>query len=478
MRTLRQYWDRIFSRRSKASVPDGPHVPGPEELEREILAISDQRQALAEEVHQVRSDFERARDEDNRKLADLEQVRRVMERARDEDHRKLTELESLNSRFESAREADSRKILDLETRLAELESERNQARDKVQALENALAESASRLKKTDLQVKDLQVNSVEQAKQIAASLSESNSRLEDTGNHVRNLEDRLTSERQAYQNALQDILGRFRRQDVRMNWTMSVAGAALLLGTVAGVILIWEIQRNATLLTSMSRDIRELVSSVNANLSLQQQPQEEKQPLADLPVTPPPIARTTVAVQPEQDAAAKPQPVAPASKATISKPVPNPYYLGSAFKNRGRPTTRDGKQDTTRGDANNFFEENAKIEGVVSLPSGVQYRVIQSGSGKSPTLADKIVVAYVGTKLDGTIFDETYTTGLSSTFSMNEVLPSWQEVLLKMEEGAEFELYIPPNLSTKGGVRKRGVLGYEPSIYLIELLEVVKESAD
>ena len=263
-----------------------------------------------------------------------------------------------------------------------------------------------------------------------------------------------------------------------MNWTMSVAGAALLLGTVAGVILIWEIQRNATLLTGMSKDIRELVSSVNENLSLQQQPREEKQPLADLPVTPPPVARTTVAVQPEQDAAAEPQPVAPASKATISKPGPNPYYLGSAFKNRGRPTTRDGKQDTTRGDANNFFEENAKIEGVVSLPSGVQYRVIQSGSGKSPTLADKIVVAYVGTKLDGTIFDETYTTGLSSTFSMNEVLPSWQEVLLKMEEGAEFELYIPPNLSTKGGVRKRGVLGYEPSIYLIELLEVVKASAD
>ena len=266
-------------------MPDDQHVPSPEELEREILAISGERQALAEEVHQVRSDFERARDEENRKLADLEQVRRVMERARDEDHRKLTELESLNSRFESAREADSRKILDLETRLAELESERNQARDKTRALENALAESASRLEKTDLQVKDLQVNSVEQAKQIAASLSESNSRLEDTGNHVRNLEDRLTSERQDYQNALQDILGRFRRQDVRMNWTMSVAGAALLLGTVAVIILTWEMQRNAVLLTSMSNDIRELVSSIDGNLSQQHKLRAEKHQMA-LPSTP------------------------------------------------------------------------------------------------------------------------------------------------------------------------------------------------
>ena len=285
MRTLRQYWDRLFSRRSKASVSDGPHVPRPEELEREILAISDERQALAEVVHQVRSDFEHARDEDNRKLADLEQVRRVMERARDEDHRKLTELESLNSRFESAREADSRKILALETRLAELESGRDQARDKTRALENALAESTSRLEKTDLQVKNLQINSVEQAKQIAASLSESNSRLENTGNHVRELEDRLTSERQDYLNALQEILGRFRRQDVRMNWTMSVAGAALLLGTVAGVILTWEMQRNAALLTGMSNDIRELVSSIDGSLSQQHKLPAEKQQMA-LPSTP------------------------------------------------------------------------------------------------------------------------------------------------------------------------------------------------
>ena len=477
MSTFRQFWGKLFSRSKEPTDADGQPTTSSEELEREILAIRGERQALAEAVQQVRSDFERARDEENRKIADLEQVRCVMERARDEDHRKLTELESLNSRFENAREADNRKILDLETRLAELESERNQARDKAQALENSLAETANRLEKTDLQVNNLQVNSVEQAKQVEASLSEANSRLEDTGNHVRELEDRLNSERQDYLNSLQEILGRFRKQDLRMNWTMSVAGAALLLGTVAGVILIWEMQRNAALLSGMSKDLKDLMSSIDGNLSLQHQPREEKQPLA-LPALPPPIARTTIAVQPEQGAAAKSQPVTPASKATISKPTLNPYYPGSEFKNRGRPTTREGKQDSTRGDANKFFEENAKVEGVVSLPSGVQYRVTKPGSGKSPTLSDKIVVAYVGTKLDGTVFDETYTTGTPSSFSMNELLPSWQEALLKMEEGAEFELYVPPNLSTKGGVRKRGVLGYEPSIYLIELLEVVREGAD
>ena len=58
---------------------------------------------------------------------------------------------------------------------------------------------------------------------------------------------------------------------------------------------------------------------------------------------------------------------------------------------------------------------------------------------------------------------------------MKEVLPSWREVLLKMEVGAEFELYTPPNLANKGGVRKRSLLGYDPSIYLIELLQVVED---
>ena len=75
--------------------------------------------------------------------------------------------------------------------------------------------------------------------------------------------------------------------------------------------------------------------------------------------------------------------------------------------------------------------------------------------------------------LDGNIFDETYTTDEAVTYSMNELQPGWREVLLKMEEGSEFELYIPGNLTASGNVRKRGMLGYEPNIYLVELLEVL-----
>jgi len=161
-------------------------------------------------------------------------------------------------------------------------------------------------------------------------------------------------------------------------------------------------------------------------------------------------------------------------KVTISKAGPESSVPDSEHKH-GRRMNRKGVRRPTRDDAKAFFEENANIEGMISMPSGVQYRVVKQGSGKSPTLSDKIVVAYVGTSLNGMVFDDTYSTGMPATLSMKEILPSWREVLLKMEAGAEFELYVPPNLANKGGVRKRSLLGYDPSIYLIELLKVVRD---
>ena len=433
-------------------MPDGQRVPRPEELEREISAISGESHALADEVHQVRSDFEHARDE---------------------DHRKLTELESLGSRFETAREADSRKIHDLERRLAELESERNQARDKARALEDSLTETTTRLESTDMQVKNLQASSVEQAKQFTASLSDASNRLEGTENHVRELDDRLKSERKDYLNTIQGMLDRFRKQDLRMNWTMSVAGFALLLGTVAGVILIWEMQKNSRLLSGMSRDIKELMVSVNGGLSMQHTPQKENRQLA-LPATPPETV-TAAITKPATGTTATAQP-APSTKATINMENLNTNYLVNAL-DRARSSSRLGTPQSRREDAKRFFENNATNEGMISLPSGVQYRIVTAGTGKSPSPSDQVVVAYVGIKPNGAVFDETYSTGIPSTFSMNEVIPGWREVLLKMQEGAEFELYVPPKLATSGGTRKRSMLGYEPNIYLIELIEVVKDGA-
>lgn len=414
---------------------DGQQVSRPEELEREISIISSEGQTLAKKVQQIRSD---------------------LEHARDEDHRKLTGIESLRNRFTTAIEAVSRKNLHLDNRIAELESKRNKAHDKARALEDALAETSTRLEKTVLQVKGMQVGMEEQAKQFKASLSDASNSLEATDNYVRELENSLKSERQDYLSTIQNMQGRFRKQDLRMNWTIAVAGFALLLGAVSGAVLIWDIQKNNRLLSGMSNDIKALMISMNEQMGMQDAQQAEQlQPASSTP------EKTVV-------------PASPSAAATISKPEPNPAFPDSAL-DRARSVNRKGIQQHTRKDAKTFFEENAKIDGVVSLPSGVQYRVVTAGSGKSPSLADKVVVSYVGIKPDGAIFDETYSDEAPMTFNMKELLPGWQEVLMKMEEGAEFELYVPPSLTTRKGVRKRGMLGNEPNIYLIELLEVTEE---
>lgn len=460
MNTLRQYWGRLFSRLKKTSDAGGQDVARPKDLEREVSAISGENRVLAEEVRRVRTDSGDASTEEHRKVVDLQQVRHDIELARSADQRKLAELEELNSNIEAARDADSKKIHDLGKQLAKLESERNQTLDKVRTLEGSLTEAASRLERAEQQIQDLQATTAEQAKQYNSILVEANKRLESTDNRVSELDQKRRNDRQEFLKTYQDMLLRFRKQDLRLNWTITAAGFAILLGTVVGAVMIWDVQRNSALLSSVSLDLKNLIASVNGQLSLQQDSQKENLQHS-LPAMLPPVPRTTLAAQPEKRTAANEQPAQLSSNATISK-------------NSGPPRDRAGIRQFTREDARRFFEENARAEGVVSLESGVQYRMINPGSGKAPTLSDKVVVAYVGIKPDGTIFDDTYMNEKPLTFSMQDVLPGWREVLLKMEEGAEFDLFLPPNLATRGGVRKRGMLGYEPSLYRIELLKVVE----
>jgi len=447
---LRRYWERIFSRLKKPSEASGRDVAGVDGLEREIAAISGKNHSLAEQVQRVRTDFERAHNEEDRKIAELEQVRAAMQ---------------------LAREADSRKLHDLETRLAETEASHKQAREQVTLLENTLAETTTRLEQTDRQIRDLQSSSVEQAKAFQTSLADANERLESADIKVKMLGSRLDSEHRHVLKTFEELHGRLRKQDVRLNWTFTAAGFALLLGTAAGAVLIWDVQKNAALLASMSQDIRELMTSVNGQLGMRHTPPQAPPQLA-LPVTPP--GSKVTAKQASGGTAVSPPSSSPS--ATVSKSESGSSSLSSAL-NRGRSVNREVKRQYTRQEARTFFMDNAKVDGVVSLASGVQYRVVKPGSGKSPSASDQVVVAYVGIKPDGGVFDETYSTGAPSTFSMKELMPGWREVLLKMQEGAEFELYVPPKLATSGGTRKRSMLGFEPSIYLIELKQVVKAGA-
>lgn len=94
-----------------------------------------------------------------------------------------------------------------------------------------------------------------------------------------------------------------------------------------------------------------------------------------------------------------------------------------------------------------FLEENKKKEGVKTLPSGLQYKVITEGSGRSPKESDTVTVNYRGTFVDGAEFDSSYKRGEPATFPVKGVIAGWVEALPLMKEGAKWQLFIPSALA-------------------------------
>ena len=106
----------------------------------------------------------------------------------------------------------------------------------------------------------------------------------------------------------------------------------------------------------------------------------------------------------------------------------------------------------TIGDANQkageaFLAENSKKEGVVTLPSGLQYKILTKGEGKVPTAEDTVSCNYRGTLLDGTVFDSSYQTGKPALFMVCGVIPGWQEALKLMPAGSKWQIFIPSQLA-------------------------------
>ncbi len=94
-----------------------------------------------------------------------------------------------------------------------------------------------------------------------------------------------------------------------------------------------------------------------------------------------------------------------------------------------------------------FLAANKSKEGVKTLPSGLQYKVIKPGTGKKPQLTDTVTVQYRGTLIDGTEFDSSLRRGAPATFEVNKIIPGWTEALQLMQEGAKWQLFIPSNLA-------------------------------
>ena len=104
-----------------------------------------------------------------------------------------------------------------------------------------------------------------------------------------------------------------------------------------------------------------------------------------------------------------------------------------------------GEKNQKEGDA--FLAENKKKEGVITLPSGLQYKVIKAGSGNKPKATDNVSVHYQGTLTNGTEFDSSYRRGQPVSFPVNGVIPGWTEALQLMEVGAKWQVVIPSNLA-------------------------------
>ena len=100
-----------------------------------------------------------------------------------------------------------------------------------------------------------------------------------------------------------------------------------------------------------------------------------------------------------------------------------------------------------KAEGENFLAENAKKEGVKTLPSGLQYKVLREGDGRKPSATDKVEGHYEGTVIHGEVFDSSYRRGETATFGLNQVIKGWTEGLQLMQEGAKYRFFIPYNLA-------------------------------
>jgi hypothetical protein len=340
-------------------------------------------------------------------------------RAGGEPGNTVVQLERVRDRFSTAGKAETARMASMEQRLAELETEHAATQRQLQIVE-----------------KDLAVTGTD---------------LENTHARVNTLAQELEDGRRLYLQTVQETQLQLRKQDMRLNWLTLVSAFALLLAVVACAILIWDVQKNASLLAAMSADIKQLVLSVDRQDGQSQSAAQDTQ--AGEAGTPhmklPPL--------PDRSSMPSPAPLQP-----IPEFLPAPDEIPA------------GMDAAPVDEIRQFFERNATMPGIVSLPSGVQYRVVKPGNGRSPDLDDWVVVDYLGMTRDGSIFDNTYDSGQRAIFGMDGLLPGWQEPLLQMQEGAEFEVYVPPGIANIGGIPSLNKPDMEPGIYLIELIQVVE----
>ncbi len=132
-----------------------------------------------------------------------------------------------------------------------------------------------------------------------------------------------------------------------------------------------------------------------------------------------------------------------------------------------------------KSDGGAFLAANKDKEGVVTLPSGLQYKILNAGDGPKPTASDSVVCNYKGTLINGTEFDSSYKRGQPATFGVGQVIKGWTEALQLMPVGSKWQLFIPSSLAYGERGEPRG--GIEPNatlIFEVELLSIQEKTKD
>ena len=129
------------------------------------------------------------------------------------------------------------------------------------------------------------------------------------------------------------------------------------------------------------------------------------------------------------------------------------------------------KETKEKGEA--YLAENAKKEGVVTLPSGLQYQVIKEGNGRRPKATDKVKCHYEGMLVDGSLFDSSIQRGEPATFPLNGVIKGWTEGLQLMQEGAKYRFFIPYHLGYGENGAGASIPPFAALVFDVELIEVV-----
>ena len=141
-------------------------------------------------------------------------------------------------------------------------------------------------------------------------------------------------------------------------------------------------------------------------------------------------------------------------------------------KENERQAEQAAKGKVAREAGEKYLEQNAKQEGVITLPSGLQYKVLREGNGRKPKATDEVVCHYEGFLVDGTVFDSSFQRGEPASFPLNQVITGWTEGLQLMQEGAKYRFFIPWRLGYGEGGAGTLIPPYSALIFDVELIEV------